>query len=245
MLGCCAGAPLSAPDVLNPVTLSPCDGTLSSEALTADGCGRRIQSRANQRILGRDDSGPRRASRAPIPHGPCESQFATQHGSWGRRHRRPRSLALGSGEVGAALSPPAAARGNSGCAGVTAYSRSDLFERRRVLDGRLGLAEVAVLGIPERRDHPVVDGEQVKLRQARQESRVGAAAAADGAGVGFRGPRWYGLHGQVPDFMPLRLHEEGACHTAHARPSDPLQTAGQVVSARRPGARSRREAGWR
>ena len=135
MLGCCAGAPLSA--------------RTSSIRLHCRLAMERFRRKPSLRMaavaessrglikasLGETTQGLGVRRRAPIPHGPCESQFATQHGSWGRRHRRPRSLALGSGEVGTALSPPAAARGNSGRAGVTAYSPSDLFERRRVLMG--------------------------------------------------------------------------------------------------------------
>ena len=42
------------------------------------------------------------------------------------------------------------------------------------------LGEVAPLGVAQRCDHPIVDGEQVELREASQEPGVGAVAAADG-----------------------------------------------------------------
>ena len=42
------------------------------------------------------------------------------------------------------------------------------------------LVEVAPLGVAQRREHPVVDGEQVALGQAGEQPRVGAVPAADG-----------------------------------------------------------------
>ena len=42
------------------------------------------------------------------------------------------------------------------------------------------LGEVAPLGVAQRREHPVVDGEQVELGQAGEQPGVGAVAAADG-----------------------------------------------------------------
>ena len=42
------------------------------------------------------------------------------------------------------------------------------------------LGEVAPLGVAKRREHPVVDRQQVELRQASQEPGVGAVAATDG-----------------------------------------------------------------
>ena len=41
------------------------------------------------------------------------------------------------------------------------------------------LGEVAPLGVAQRCDHPIVDGEQVELREASREPGVGAVAAAD------------------------------------------------------------------
>ena len=42
------------------------------------------------------------------------------------------------------------------------------------------LGEVAALGVAQRCEHPVVDGEQVELCEASQEPGVGPVAAADG-----------------------------------------------------------------
>ena len=42
------------------------------------------------------------------------------------------------------------------------------------------LGEVAPLGVAQRCDHPIVDGEQVELGEASQEPGVGPVAAADG-----------------------------------------------------------------
>ena len=53
-----------------------------------------------------------------------------------------------------------------------------------VLDDR---GEVASLGVAQRWDQPVVDGEQVELGDAGQEPRVGPVSPADGAGTTTRG----------------------------------------------------------
>ena len=42
------------------------------------------------------------------------------------------------------------------------------------------LGQVAALGVTQRREHPVVDGEQVELCQPRHQPRVGTVSAADG-----------------------------------------------------------------
>ena len=54
-------------------------------------------------------------------------------------------------------------------------------ERRSAFGAVLDhLVEVAPLGVAQRREHPVVDGEQVELGQAGEQPRVGAVPAADG-----------------------------------------------------------------
>ena len=42
------------------------------------------------------------------------------------------------------------------------------------------LEEIAPLAIRERREQPVVDGQQIELGELREELAVGAVAAADG-----------------------------------------------------------------
>ena len=54
-------------------------------------------------------------------------------------------------------------------------------QRRGALGAVLDhLGQVAPLGVAQRRQHPIVDGEQVELRQTGEQSRVGAVPAADG-----------------------------------------------------------------
>ena len=48
------------------------------------------------------------------------------------------------------------------------------------------LGEVAPLGVAQRCDHPIVDGEQVELREASQEQGVGPVAARRGQQVRVR-----------------------------------------------------------
>ena len=53
-----------------------------------------------------------------------------------------------------------------------------------------GLEQIPPLGVGERREQPVIDGEQIELREFREEPAIGAVATTDGKVVQEPRPCW-------------------------------------------------------